>query len=247
MSFFSPIRTRTSKNHSPKSALGHGIFSGVFVSLLISIIFQLIPLTSNAADNSPFTVKDLAKIQGQLETIDSSLESLSSLYHQTANNIVNAYMDGFTKNNSDNKAMVAPPKDPNDCTTVGAKMNLSTYCLFLRIDGLYSSYSNTLKIKQSTVLQDIADIQQGKNYQDSTANDYRQRQEWINKELTASRSALDSVLRAYSELLIQYPMHLEYQKTLKILIKYYDHLSDVRKKVSTYPARFQDVTTANCT
>lgn len=247
MSLFSPTHTSASKKHSPKSALGHGIFSGVLVSLLISIVFQLIPLTSNAADNSPFTVKDLTKIQEQLGNADSSMESLSSLYHQTVNNIVNAYMDGFTKNNADNKAAVSPPKDPAECLTVGVKMNLSTYCLFLRIDGLYSAYSDTLKRKQSTVLQDIAAIQQGKNYQDSTANDYRQRQEWINKELTASRSALDSVLRAYSELLIQYPMHLEYQKTLKLLVKYYDHLSDVRKKVDTYPARFQDVTTANCT
>ncbi len=247
MSFFSSTHSRIAKKHSPTSALGHGVFSGVLVSLLISLALQFLPLTSNAADNSPFSVKDLVKIQSQLENADSSMESLSSLYHQTVNNIVNAYMDGFTKNNADNKALVAPPKDSAECATVGAKMNLSTYCLFLRIDGLYSSYSNTLKLKQNTVLQDIAAIQQGKNYLDNTANDYRLRQEWINKELTASRSALDNVLRAYSELLIQYPMHLEYQKTLKLLIKYYDHLSDVRKKVSTYPARFQDVTTANCT
>lgn len=247
MSLFS-LKTYTKKNRPAGTMLGHGIFSGVLISLIISLALQLIPLVSSAADaNAPFAVKDLEKIQLQLGKTEDSMESLSSLYHQTVNNLVNVYMDAFTQNNSDNKALTAPPKNVTDCETVGAKMNLSTYCLFLRIDSLYSAYSRTLNIKQNTILQDINAIQHGGEYQDATASAYVVRQQWITKELTASRSALDSVLRSYSELLIQYPMHLEYQKTLKLLIKYYDHLVDVRKKVDTYPARFQDVTTANCT
>lgn len=246
MSLFSPHNGIVKKS-SFRSPLGHGIFSGVLVSLLVSLALQLIPLTSNAADNTPFTVNDLVKIQQKLLNTEDSMENLSSLYHQTVNNIVNAYMDAFTKNNSNNKALTAPPKNDAECSAVGATMNLSTYCLFLRIDTLYVPYSQALRVKQSTVLQDINAIQRGGEYQEATANAYVSRQKWINKELTASQSALDSVLRSYSELLIQYPMHLEYQKTLKLLIKYYDHLVDVRKKVDTYPARFQDVTTTNCT
>jgi|GEM_PF-2320131 len=246
MSLFSP-RNGIVKKSSFRSPLGHGIFSGVLVSLLVSLALQLAPLTSNAADNTPFTVNDLVKIQQKLLNTEDSMENLSSLYHQTVNNIVNAYMDAFTKNNSNNKALTAPPKNDAECSAVGATMNLSTYCLFLRIDTLYVPYSQALRVKQNTVLQDINAIQRGGEYQEATANAYVSRQKWINKELTASQSALDSVLRSYSELLIQYPMHLEYQKTLKLLINYYDHLVDVRKKVDTYPARFQDVTTANCT
>lgn len=251
MSRFFSNNNHLKKNPSSSGVLGRGIFSGVLVSVLVSIFLQLMPLSSSAAESSaPFTVKDLSKIQSRLEDSEESLSNLSELYHKTVNDIVNAYMNGYTRQSSGdtaNKAITAPPKNEKDCESTGAKMNLSTYCLFLRIDGLYAVYSHTLKVKQSTVLAEIAAIQKGKNYQDATANDYRERQEWINKELESSRVALDSTLRSYSEVLIQYPMHLEYQKTLKFLIKYYDHLVDVRKKLDTYPARFQDVTTANCT
>lgn len=245
---FTNIRKKNpNKGNSPTGVLTHGIFSGVLVSLVISLFLQFIPLTSNAADTGPFSVKDLQKIALQLKDPSSSIESISSLYHQTVNNIVNAYMDGFTKNNSADKANTAPPKNDDECKVVGSKMNLSTYCLYLRIDGLYTAYSQALTAKQNTILQELDAIQRGDSLQDAAANAYRVRQEWITKEFTASRSAFDSVLRSYSELLVQYPMHLEYQTTLKYLIKYYDNLVDVRKKTATYPARFQDVTTANCT
>lgn len=258
MSRFFSKNNHLKKNPPAHGSLGRGIFSGVLVSLLVSIVLQLMPLSSSAAENgAPFTVKDLAKIQERLGNSEESLSSLSELYHGTVNNIVNAYMDGYTRQNfaadptgAANKAIKAvttPPENEKDCEATGPKMNLSTYCLFLRIDDLYKVYFRALKAKQSTVLAEIAAIQKGENYQDATANDYRARQEWINKELDSSRAALDATLRAYSEVLIQYPMHLEYQKTLKLLIKYYDHLVDVRKKIDTYPARFQDVTTANCT
>lgn len=249
MSRFSHFTLQAKKKLPVNGSLGHGVFSGVVVSLVVSLFLQFAPFTSNAADNSPFSVKDLDKIKQKLTNTEDSMEHLSSLYHQTVNDIVNAYMDGFTKNNSNNKANTAPPVgDPKtECAVVGSKMNLSTYCLYLRIDKLYSVYAVTMHAKQNTILHEIDAIQHGKNYQDASANSYRVRQEWIAKELTASRTAMDSVLRSYSELLIQYPMHLEYQKTLKLLIKYYDQLVDVRKKTATYPARFQDVTTANCT
>ncbi len=245
----SHLTLQAKKKLPVNGSLGRGVFSGVVVSLMASLFLQFAPFTSNAADNSPFSVKNLDTIKQKLTNAEDSMEHLSSLYHQTVNDIVNAYMDGFTKNNSNNKANTAPPVgDPKtECAVVGSKMNLSTYCLFLRIDGLYSVYSATMQEKQNTVLQEIDDIQHGRNYQGDSANSYRVRQQWIVKELEASRSAMDSVLRSYSELLIQYPMHLEYQKTLKLLIKYYDQLVDVRKKTATYPARFQDVTTANCT
>lgn len=251
MSRFFSRNIHLKKKLPPSGSLGRGIFSGVLVSLLVSIVLQLMPLSSSAAEsNAPFTVKDLTKIQERLGNSEESLSNLSELYHGTVNNIVNAYMDGYTRQNpaaTANKPITTPPKNDKDCEITGPKMNLSTYCLFLRIDDLYKVYFHVLKVKQSTVIAEITAIQKGKNYQDATANDYRARQEWISKELDSSRAALDATLRAYSEVLIQYPMHLEYQKTLKLLIKYYDHLVDVRKKIDTYPARFQDVTTANCT
>lgn len=248
-SFFSNRSKKTSFKKSPLTGgpLAHGIFSGVLISLIISITIQLIPAPTSAAD-AQFNVKDLAKIQAKLG--NQSLSNMSSLYHQTVNDIVNAYIGTFMNSTNpvaEKKAIIVPPQDVADCATVGPTMNVSTFCLFMRLDGFYRAYASALQGKKDTIMQEIAAIRTGANYQTAALTDSLTREQWIDREISASTTAMDTTLRAYSELLLQYPMHLEYQEMLKILVKYYDRLIDIRKKVDTYPARFQDVSTTSCT
>jgi hypothetical protein len=123
-------------------------------------------------------------------------------------------------------------------------MNVSTYCLFLRIDPIYQRYAATLSLLENTALERLQNILDDR--QDVSANYYAARSEWVKREFSSTQKALDAGLQAYSELLLQYPMHQEYQKTIALLVKYYDRLVDLRKNIDTFPARFHNVTTAQC-
>lgn len=226
------------------------MFAGLFVSVLIALVLSMTSSgATQAAGEKSYSAAHLAKVQQQFLDPKASLEDLSVLYHGTVNDIFNDYIDVFTKidpKKDDQKNIAKPPKDDAECLATGTGMNVSTYCLYLRIDGLYQSYEDTLRRRQNTAFTEIQDILKGNNSQTVSSNLYEARRNWISREFSSAKKALDGGLKAYSELLTQYPLHVEYEKTIKLLVKYYDHLTDIRKKVDTYPARFQDVTTQDC-
>lgn len=230
--------------------LGSGIFAGLFVSVTVAIVLSLTSSgDTQAAGGKSYDAAHLTKVKEQFLDPKTSLEDLSALYHGTVNDIFNDYIDAFTKidqTQDDQKNMAKPPKDDKECLATGEGMNVSTYCLYLRIDDLYQSYDDTLRRRQSTAFKEIQDILNGLNSQTVSSNLYEARRNWISREFTSAKKALDGGLKAYSELLTQFPLHVEYGKTIKLLVKYYDHLTDIRKKVDTYPTRFQDVTTQDC-
>lgn len=233
-------KMRFSKKSPLKGLFGYGVISGVLVSVLTALVFNFVPNSASALNDSILNEKDLKQVEKRLSDTSRSFEDLSSEYHSAVNQIMNGYMKVF----ADGKAVIAPPKNPSECDALGPTMNVSTYCLFLRIDRIYQAYTATLSILENTSLERLQNILDDR--QDVSANYYAARSEWVKREFAATQKALDAGLQAYSELLLQYPMHQEYQKTIALLVKYYDHLVDLRKNVDTFPARFHNVTTAQC-
>ena len=239
MSLLHPSSTFLKKS-TFRSVFGSGLMAGLSVSVLCIFILNFIPFQASAFNDTIFNDKQIASIKKNLEDTTRSPASLSSEYHSTVNAIMNGYMKAMLEKTS----IITPPQNDPDCLPIGSTMNVSTYCLFVRLDDLYQTYTSSLKILKNSSLQRINDILN--NRQDASANYYISQGEWIDREMTSTQKALDSGLQAYSELLLQYPMHREYQTTISDLVKYYDHLVDLRKNVDTFPARFQNVTTAQC-
>lgn len=226
-----------------RGLFGTGVIAGLSVSVTAAILLTFFPSGSTfAAGTKAYDAANITKVKEQFNNSKTTLEDLSALYHSTTNSIFNDYIDLFTKG----KGTLVSVKDDKECQATGETMNISTYCLFLRVDDLYEAYNNTLKFRQQTALKEIEHILQGNNSQTVSSNLYEARKNWIEREFASAKKALDGGLKAYSELLTQQPLHLEYEKTIKLLVKYYDHLVDVRKKVDTYPNRFHDVTTPYC-
>lgn len=253
-----------------------GVFTGLFVSVTVAVVLTFIPFHSTLAiGGKAYDETNIKSVKDQFADKTKKLEDLSVLYHGTVNDIFNAYIDAFTALDpvtqpgaaALQKKKITPPtdkdangkslkdKDGKDITDGGdsqcqatddASMNLSTYCLYLRVNDLYDSYHNMLVARTNNAVQEVINTLKGNASQESSLQLSNAKKNWIAGELASSKKALDSGLQAYSELLTQYPIHTQYQKTINLLVKYYDHLVDVRKKVDTFPKRFLDVTTANC-
>lgn len=65
-------------------------------------------------------------------------------------------------------------------------------------------------------------------------------------EVEEAKSVLRASMAAYNEYLMAYPMHQEYQKIIKNLIKYKLALKDVRSLVRNFPIKFVDASTLYC-
>lgn len=241
--------------HSRRPLFSYGILAGISGSLVTMLVLLLLPHLSFAEDaKKPYEPTEIKKVQDKMLDAKTSFSNASALYHQTINSVVNEYIVALFQE----KTVKDPPNlkasfgmsidDANAalCSQTGPTMNVSTYCLFLRIDPLYQTYREAVSMRSNTIIQDIQNILKDPKQYDTTQT-YEARLAWSKQELASSRKAFDAVLGAYSELAMQYPLHKAYEKTLVDLVKYYHHLVDVRKKVDTYPKRFLDVTTAYCT
>jgi hypothetical protein len=72
------------------------------------------------------------------------------------------------------------------------------------------------------------------------------RVQFINEEMVRAKTALDQTVDAYSQLKTAWQMHVQYIDIFSELVKYRDHLVDVRKQTDTFPFRFIDATTTKC-
>ena len=69
---------------------------------------------------------------------------------------------------------------------------------------------------------------------------------FIDEEIVRSKTALDQTLDAYSQLNTAWKMHVQYMDIFSELVKYRDHLVNVRKQTDVFPFRFIDATTTKC-
>lgn len=249
----------STKSFSTKTLFGGGIIAGLGVSFIVAVIVAIAPFAApTGVSDSSTNVLDVSSFRDGsknvfLATHDyTDLGGMSYDYHRRMNALVNAQVDAFMNKNGSTDV----PETDDACFANGGgdKPNISTYCLFVRADAIYSQYRAALAQQSDTSIQDIRDILGSNEYIgdgsglsiQAVEQAKTRRAQWIADELSTSRTVFDRMLEAYSELLNQYDMHVAYVDTVKYLINYYHALVEVRKKVDTYPKRFIDVTTPYC-
>ncbi len=77
---------------------------------------------------------------------------------------------------------------------------------------------------------------------DSTASKIKS----IDAEIIKAKTALDQTLDAYSQLRTSWQMHVRYIDIFNELVKYRDHLVEVRKQTDAFSLKFIDATTTKC-
>ena len=135
---------------SPHRHFGFGVFAGLFVSVVLATTLQ-IDFTIAAEPKKPFDPATIAKFQKELQNTESDLETVSATYHAAVNDIFNEQMRLF----AEGKSNTAPPKNDEGCvykaSASGGKkavINISTYCLYYRIEPLYDTYTQSLARRQ---------------------------------------------------------------------------------------------------
>lgn len=190
-----------------------------------------------------------------------NLEEVMIAYHDYINETFNIYIEKMLKTTAKN------PNDPNGKPLKNAEEclknseNFSTYCLAVRLlgddtrpqDAGYFSYKKALTLRKNQIFdneQQKSDAQKTLiNAMDSATaiRNVIARQTSIEREIKISKESLDRTLAAYDELYKAWPMHQKYTSIFKTLTVYRDKLAELRSQIDEFPARFIDVTTAQCT
>lgn len=69
---------------------------------------------------------------------------------------------------------------------------------------------------------------------------------FIDEEIKRAKQAMDQTLDAYSQLKSAWQMHVRYMDIFAELVKYRDHLVEIRKQTDAFPFRFIDATSTKC-
>ncbi len=73
------------------------------------------------------------------------------------------------------------------------------------------------------------------------------RSNFIETELNTQAKTLELALKAYDEFYWSFPMHVQYQETIKLLKEYNQGLMKVRQKIEDYKGKFDNASTTKCT
>lgn len=77
---------------------------------------------------------------------------------------------------------------------------------------------------------------------DSTAK----RVKFIDEEIPRAKQALDQTLDAYNQMRTAWQLHVRYMDIFAELVKYRDHIVEIRKSTDAFPIKFIDATTTKC-
>ncbi len=231
-------------------------------------------LTTQAADTESPEVLCNLWTENQYGLANQSTERAMNLYHKTINEKFNKYT--LMMITAQTQAAETGVSDPNssppengECTAE----NYSTYCVsraMLIGEGIggrdgYMDYLKALECRRGRIFDTVDDETAWKKYQDAMilgekneneASDTLQLQRTlavsgrvakIDREITASKQALDVTLATYDELKTAWAMHKRYVNIYKNLVKFRDKMVEIRHHVEEYPSKFIDATTTMCT
>lgn len=201
----------------------------ILISIIITffIVFNTVNLDSlyAAEDKSPYDNEEL------------EIKELKKLYHKRINDLFNSKQLLLTLGEKGPGLNEVPKGD--DCE----ENNYTTFCLAMAVAKEYEQYANALQKRKSYVK---ASEEKDEALEEATIRIEAQAKD-IENELITSRKALDTALQAYKELRTAYPMHLQYEETIKSLTKYNKKLSELRIEVENLPKKLIDATTVKCT
>lgn len=197
------------------------IWTILFITMFAAI--SMLPLGNLYASSA---------ITNPYENDKLSLSELEEKYHDRMNDLFNTRIKLMVDGKGTDKL---PSGD--DCE----EDNYNTFCMALTAANELDQYQIAL-VKRNVKL----DIEDGETILDLSAKQTAKQNE-INTELKRAKKALDATLQAYNELKIAYPMHVQYQETIKNLTEYNKKMSNLRQEVEQLPGKFIDATTAECT
>lgn len=120
--------------------------------------------------------------------------------------------------------------------------NVSTLCLAVELNEIYTKYEAGLKSRTSELDSSVDTIEELAEATENTAK----KNNFIETELMEALETMELSLAVYNEIQNIYPAHVELENTIDQLKDYRNNLAKVRDLVELYPSRFNGVSTNSC-
>lgn len=170
---------------------------------------------------------------------------VSSSYHYSMNDFFNEKINRLVEMLNQEKFYKNPDFNPPSENQVCTDNNVSTYCVSKQALEMYIVYLESLEeIKAQLPVRSDADA--FPQYLSDVYNTILNRNNNISEEVISSKKVLEATIATYDEFRLAYPMHQEYEQIINSLLKYKLALKEVRKRVSKFPGKFIDASSAYC-
>lgn len=185
-----------------------------------------------------------------------SPSTLVSEYHANVNKEFNKYIkkmitgtrDFENKKDTDPNSRAPerkPDGSPGDCTAD----NYSTYCVAYNIYSSpkygYKALRDILTCRKVEIYDSQVESEKPQ-YQDAAALAVGAKITGIDTQLDKAKKALDQTLSAYDQLKTAWALHKKYMAVYEKLLQYRDYISEIRRSVEVFPAKFIDASTTKC-
>lgn len=175
-------------------------------------------------------------------------------YHLSVNEITNSHFTAlfaFFEDKTDLEAMtdtttvqrLTAPEDLDTCRD-DEDINFSSSCLAYKLNLEYQelteSLQEDLEEADTSLLQSQGDITRG-------ISNIGIRNQFAAEQLELSSELQRQTVAFYQQTLMAYPLHVQYQITIDELNKFLSNVRQINRKVSNYPSKFHNASTALCT
>jgi len=210
--------------------------------------FVLIAVISLALIALPFYVRQIKAASEQKYEFSqySMVSAKQNVYHRIMNGHFNKRIRALI-NDEGSKEIVNDKKNCED-------NNITTFCVASEAFDMFDQYRKELIAELDNVNEELdlarQSIEEGSLklfYQGPLIGYNTEKKADIENELIKAEKALDLTIKAYNEMQIAYPLHLEYQETINNLEKYRIHLESIESYTESYPKLFVNATTTECT
>jgi len=169
-------------------------------------------------------------------------------YHVNVNEIVNEQIKGlinfFDESEELNEDTVAVLRAPTeeDMEACEENENLSTTCLELKLTEELNSLLDSLADAQ-----EIEDVPESITDVGLEPTEFDARTNFLEDQREIASTLKDQTVNFYRQILLTYPLHREYEKTIESLQDYASNLRSIKNTIEVYPSKFHDASTTQCT
>lgn len=176
-------------------------------------------------------------------------------YHLRVNDITNEHfreLITFFEDKTDMESILdettrsrlgSPQNLDSECST-DEDMNFSSSCLAYKLNQEYldlvESLQQDLERADVDTLRESADITAG-------ISDIGITNQFAAEQLELSSELQRQTVAFYQQTLLTFPLHIQYQITIDELNKFLSNVRQINRKISIYPSKFHNATTAQCT
>lgn len=125
--------------------------------------------------------------------------------------------------------------------------NISTFCVAKGSSDIFFAYREELLNERGTLTDELKDTEFRDFDQAITIERHSQKVHGIDRELVEAEQALDLTIKAYNELQIAWPLHVQYREIITNLEVYRTHLEGFEGMIKLWPKLFPNASTTHCT